>query len=388
VQIDMSVSQPRLHFIDFARTWAVALALLSHSLEATGVIDRLGEDSVFVKQITRTATPMFVFMFGFMIEFVYATRARASGVESIERRLRVRSFQCYFGYCLTSLCSLLGGYTSPYKFAASLVFFGNSRFGNILRVYAVIMLFTPLLVRLRLRYGVRFVVWSLAGVLATFPLILALKAVDFGPLDNPLNVLLGVGPARGGPSVWHSLAFVLSGMLLASSLTAGAATLRSAFSRFYLVAAGVVAACAAAWVPLVQDAPSDAWVKFADFTYRGNNMPGYYLIGIVTSVGSITLFSLLIGTRAPSRPVQLFLPLGLSSLLSYTTGNVLLNLTSSAAARVEPALYIGLLFVAVLLVTRYIERVPYYEVANELMHLRLPGRAAPAEQIPRTDQAA
>jgi hypothetical protein len=54
------------------------------------------------------------------------------------------------------------GHQSLYKFAASLAFFGNSRFGNILPVYAVIMLFTPLLVRLRLRYGVRFVVFCLA----------------------------------------------------------------------------------------------------------------------------------------------------------------------------------------------------------------------------------
>src|SRR5262245_20571503 len=181
----MPVKLSRLHFIDFARTYAVVLALLSHSLESTGVIDRLGDSSLYVKQFTRTATPMFVFMFGFMIEFVYATRARASGVESIQRRLLVRSFQCYFGYCLTSFCALLGGYQSLYKFAASLVFFGNSRFGNILRVYAVIMLFTPLLVRLRLRFGIKFVALCLAGVVLTFPWILALKEMDFGALNNP-----------------------------------------------------------------------------------------------------------------------------------------------------------------------------------------------------------
>ena len=156
------------------------------------------------------------------------------------------------------------------------------------------MLLTPLLVRLRLRYGVRFVVFCLAGVLLTFPWILELQKVDFGMFNNPLNVLFGIGPGRRGPSVWHSMAFVLSGMLLASSLTAGAETLRSAFSRFYLYALGLVALCAVAWLPLVQDDPAAAWVKFADFTYRGKNMPGYYLIGIVTSVGYLALFSLAI----------------------------------------------------------------------------------------------
>src|SRR5215472_18913485 len=146
----MRLNLSRLHFIDFARTFAVVLALLAHSLSNTGVFDRMGADSLYIKQFIRTATPIFVFMFGFMIEFVYATRARASGVASIQRRLRVRSFQCYFGYCLTSFCTLLGGEQSLYQFAKSLAFFGDSRFGNILRVYAVVMLFTPLLVRLRL----------------------------------------------------------------------------------------------------------------------------------------------------------------------------------------------------------------------------------------------
>ena len=387
----MRLNLSRLHFIDFARTFAVVLALLAHSLNNTKVFDRMGADSLYIKQFTRTATPIFVFMFGFIIEFVYATRARASGVASIQRRLRVRSFQCYFGYCLTSFCALLGGQQSLYKFAASLAFFfGSSRFGNILRVYAVIMLFTPLLVRLRLRYGVRFVVFCLASVLLSFPFVIQLKGVDFGVFNNPLNVLFGVGLGPQGPSVWHSMSFVLSGMLLASSLTGGAKTLRNAFSRFYLIALGLVSICAVAWFPLVHDGPAEAWVKFADSTYRGSNMPGYYLIGIVTSVFWITLFSLLIGTRELSRPVKFFLPLGLSSLFSYTTGNVLLNLSGYVATRVDPTLYIAVFFVSVLIITKYIDRMPYYEYANELMCLRFPRRAhaeasLPAGQRPRSE---
>ena len=388
----MRLNLSRLHFIDFARTFAVVLALLDHSLGNTKVFGRMGADSLYIKQFTRTATPIFVFMFGFMIEFVYATRARASGLASIERRLRVRSFQCYFGYCLISFCTLLGGQQSLYKFAASLAFFfGNSRFGNILRVYAVIMLFTPLLVRLRLRYGVRFVVFCLASVLLSFPFVIKLKGVDFGVFNSPLNVLFGVGLGRLlGPSVWHSMSFVLSGMLLASSLTGGAETLRNAFSRFYLIALGLVSICAVAWFPLVHDGPAEAWVKFADSTYRGSNMPGYYLIGIVTSVFWITLFSLLIGTRELSRPVKFFLPLGLSSLFSYTTGNVLLNLSGYVATRVDPTLYIAVFFVSVLIITKYIDRMPYYEYANELMCLRFPRRAhaeasLPAGQRPRSE---
>ena len=171
------------------------------------------------------------------------------------------------------------------------------------------------------------------------------------------------------------MSFVLSGMLLASSLTGGAETLRNAFSRFYLTALGLVSMCAVAWSTLVHDSPAEAWVKFADFTYRGSNMPGYYLIGIVTSVFWITLFSLLIGTRELSRPVKFFLPLGLSSLFLVHDGQ---RAAESLGLRGDPArsdaLHRGLLR----------ERPDHHEVhrphavlpsANELMCLRFPRRA-------------
>jgi uncharacterized membrane protein len=48
----MRLNLSRLHFIDFARTFAVVLALLDHSLNNTEVLDRLGADSLYIKQFT------------------------------------------------------------------------------------------------------------------------------------------------------------------------------------------------------------------------------------------------------------------------------------------------------------------------------------------------
>ena len=220
------------------------------------------------------------------------------------------------------------------------------------------MLFTPLLVRLRLRYGVRFVVFCLAGVLLSFPFLIQLKGVHFGVFNNPLNVLFGVGLGCQGPSVWHSMSFVLSGMLLASSLTGGAETLRNAFSRFYLTALGLVSICAVAWFPLVHDSPAEAWVKFADFTYRGGDIQGYYLIGIVTSTLGITLFSLLIGTRDRARPVKFLLALGFSSLFFVHDWQRAAESLGLRRDPVDPTLYIAVFFVSILIITKYINRVP------------------------------
>lgn len=63
-----------------------------------------------LKQFTRSATPIFVFMFGFMVEFVYTRRARNLGVSAVRRRIYVRSFQCYVAYALVSFSAYLGDY--------------------------------------------------------------------------------------------------------------------------------------------------------------------------------------------------------------------------------------------------------------------------------------
>jgi hypothetical protein len=55
------------------------------------------------------------------------------------------------------------------------------------------------------------------------------------------------------------------------------------------------------------------------------------------------------------------------------------------ATRVDPTLYIAVFFVSVLIITKYIDRMPYYDYANELMCLRFPRRPhaeAPSGEAP------
>ena len=54
---------------------------------------------------------------------------------------------------------------------------------------------------------------------------------------------------------------------------------------------------------------------------------------------------------------------------------MLLNLSGYVAPPVDPTLYTAVFFVSVLIITKYIDRMPSYEYANELMHLRFPRRA-------------
>jgi uncharacterized membrane protein len=99
-------------------------------------------------------------------------------------------------------------------------------------------------------------------------------------------------------------------------------------------------------------------------------MAAYFIIGTGTSVIALTLFCLVVGVRRPPAAIRLFMPVGLSSLLAYTVGNILLNLFGKTATLVGPALFLILFFVAVLAITTYVERLPFYRPINGLLNLR------------------
>tara|TARA_R110001592_G_scaffold363341_1_gene684446 strand:+ start:70547 stop:71545 length:999 start_codon:yes stop_codon:yes gene_type:complete len=332
----MQPTLQRLTFIDAARTYAVFLALLAHAFITTGLFNQLGEASIYIKQFTRVATPIFVFMFGFMVEFVYAKKTRELGGKAVKQRLLARSFQCYLAYVLTSFCGFLGGYYSEGNFIYSLFFFGDARFGNILRVYAVLLLLVPVIIRLRIRLGTGFILISYVCVVLSFNLLEETRNLSFGFLDHPLNVFFGAGPVKGGPSIWHSLSFLLAGMFIASSLECISNKSNNQFYTYclYLLACSLILA-----LFLIQESPSEAWTKFADMSYRLHNMAGYYLIGVVCSVITLAVFSVVIGKKPLPKWANILMPMGYSSLFSYTFGNCLLNLFGGISTQIPSLVF-------------------------------------------------
>jgi len=74
----------RLNFIDVARSYAIILALFSHAMLAFGGFAALGEDALKIKLFTRTATPLFVFMFGMMLAIpIIWLRCRAGPISLV-----------------------------------------------------------------------------------------------------------------------------------------------------------------------------------------------------------------------------------------------------------------------------------------------------------------
>ena len=114
----------------------------------------------------------------------------------------------------------------------------------------------------------------------------------------------------------------------------------------------------------------EAWKLFSGFTYRKNNAPAYYIIGTFGSVLTITLFCFLIGYRTLPKPIKFILPIGTSSLISYTAGNIILNLLSVRANSMNLFVFVILFFFAIILIVRHINIFPYFNFFSDLMNFK------------------
>ena len=200
----------RLNFIDVARAYAIALALFAHAMTAFG-----GWDFLFVpvaaglKLVTATATPLFVFMFGLMLELHYARRAVRDGFEPTMKRLLKRGGQCYVGYALTAIAGVIGGYLTITEAGLALAFLDNARFGNILRLYSLALVVAPAVLWLRLQFGVRVIALGIVAIWIGDIILDAYSEQTFGRVTTWVGMVFAWEPSK-----WD----LASGMGLRSSL--------------------------------------------------------------------------------------------------------------------------------------------------------------------------
>lgn len=321
------MNRQRIAFVDVARAYAIALVTFGHAMGEFGAWDELSERSREVARlVTRTGTPLFVLMFGMMIELVHVQRARRDGVDALRPRLRRRAFECYAGYLLVSGAALVSERAELLDVAESIVFLGGAGYGTILGVYALALAATPTLLRCRLRFGA----WAAPALLSTI-WVLDLAVLrrfddrDAGLFAYPIDFVLGAGRHIRGPSLLHSFTFVLAGMILAGGLRTWHERGRRDFTRRV---AGVVSVAGVVVVALLWRDGVDAVVDGFRFYrgYRRDNAPGYFALGIVGA--ALTL--LVLATVVPRRPLPAWtdvpLQLGRSSLLAFSLGSAGLTL--------------------------------------------------------------
>lgn len=332
----------RLNFVDVARSFAIFLAIFSHAMIDFGGWNLLASDQLLIRVISRSATPLFIFMFGMMLELVYFKRYEQQGLQPITQRLVKRSFQCFVGYQLMVLAGLIGGSLTPLHATAAALFLADAHFGNILRFYSIALLLAIPLIVFRQRYNSLGMIGLLAGIWITYPILTTLNITNLSVFSGLGGVLFGVVGNNHGPSVLYGFTFLIVGMLVASSL---ANWREQGLGTFYRTSAIVLGGCGAIIVTLVVS--SSAYEVAQNFVtmeaYRAQNHPGYYAIGLFLCVCILILLSLLVPLHR-SLPEWSAVPMefGRSSLTAYTLGNVVLNLIPAFVVGTTAVMAIGM----------------------------------------------
>jgi hypothetical protein len=311
----------RVYFVDFARSYAIFLALFDHSFNDFNIWSNYSFNQyASLKVLTTSATPTFLFLFGMMLELIYLKRLKEKGLSAIKPQLFKRSFQCYLGFFLTSIAGLLGGYLTLKRAFATTFFAANNHYGNILKIYCVLIILSIPLLFIRKKYGV----WSLIALsISIWCLYPIFNSIDInnGNIAIFMSAMVGIGKS-GGPSVLHSLTIVSIGMLSASFIDFNNKWKFPKYNAILLV----VLLAITGFILFIT--PWETFIdKYFSNTYRVENHPIYYTVALSLAVIHVIIFSALIPLGANLKPwTRHLLVFGRNSLSAFTIGNIILNL--------------------------------------------------------------
>lgn len=319
----MSSSSKRIYFVDFARSFAIMLALTDHGMNDFNIWKNYSVQTfTALKVLTTSATPTFILLFGMMLEIIYLGKLRRAGLRKTAAGLVNRSFQCYVGYFLTTVAGVIGGFKLIKGAFAEVLFLGNNHFGNILKIYTILLLVAIPLVWFRNKYGIKWTVVLGFAPWLLYPLLQSLSPID-GNIGIFTSSMFGVG-GQGGPSIMLSLSIVTTGMLVASFISFEH---KGAFQKktIAVIAVFLIAVMIVFFVvpigPLHQ--------QYTTNGYRDDNNVIYYIfsttLGLIVAL--VSSFIIPIGSHI-SKPTHTFLAFGRSSLTAFTVGNIFLNLTA------------------------------------------------------------
>lgn len=331
----MTSSSKRIYFVDFARSFAIMLALTDHGLIDFHLRDNYGPQTLTIlKTLTTSATPTFILLFGMMLEIIYLSKLRKAGIRATAEGLVNRSFQCYIGYILTVIAGVIGGLQESKGALAAAFFFGNCHLGNILKIYTILLIAAVPLIWFRNKFGIW---WTVA--LGFSPWLLYPLFQFIPDYHNNVEIftsyIFGIGN-QGGPSIMLGLPMVCLGMLAASFISFEHKRQFQFRTSGILLLMYVAVAIVFLTVPLNEIHDNYIHNGQRDNVYRDHNHPIYYLFSTTLGLTVAFLSSLLIPIGSHiSKATHIFLAFGRSSLTAFTAGNIILNLTAKKLALYE-----------------------------------------------------
>ncbi|AXQ92745.1 OpgC domain-containing protein [Cereibacter azotoformans] len=347
-------STPRINGVDVTRSLAIMLAMLSHALIEFDVFQIWqGTAATVTRFAMQTAPVTFIGLFGAMLEIVYAPRFANGGAAAATRQLWTRALQCYLLYALTVFALHVSGEQSLGYTIRCLLMLGITPYADILKFYALALLAAPLLLRLRMRHGLKAILLFAVAVPAAYPLLSQipepplLLGRDY--LLKPASFLYGGTNEAGGPSVLHGLALVAAGMLLGRGvrllLSSDVRERRRGGVILGLMLGTTAAASALMWN---WHAPFETVAAIADMSLRNDNHPIYATIGLTATLLEV-LLAILLFDRLGRRWGSPLLFLGRTSLFTFAFGNILLYLAPERVPVIGGGLPLALVVFAIMM---------------------------------------
>lgn len=145
----------RIVGIDLTRSVAIFFAMLSHVWVVTAM-DHFWSSlpADLLRALMALATPIFILLFGTMLEIIYRPKFVPGEQGLVAMRLFSRAIQCWLLYCLSVIALYLvpDGYSLKFSIA-TMMLLGVTPFTDILKFYAVVLFLAPILLLLRNRTG-------------------------------------------------------------------------------------------------------------------------------------------------------------------------------------------------------------------------------------------
>lgn len=337
--------------LDIARTVAIVLAMLNHSFIATNVWTEYFADKPYISFVVRLATPMFIILFGALLEIVYRNRAERDGMQSVTARLFDRALLCWLLYTLTVITLFLIGKISAEGAFLGALLVGKIPLSDILRYYTILFVIAPALLAMRLRWGLAPLCIASTAILLLHPLFVLLPApphkfAHYVPA-RLADLALGIGDAVTGPSVLHSLFFVAVGMIIGRLLiddrSKDPAVRKSVDRKFLMLGAALSAGTLTTYFLGPEKVSIES---VAGMALRNANHPFYFFSGALAATVVIALCRSVrhVGS-GPLRPTML----GQRSLFTFSAGNAFL-LSVSRDYRLDTIHLIGLSIIFFLIV--------------------------------------
>jgi hypothetical protein len=321
---------PRISALDHARSIAILLAVASHSMLRFDAVDYVFGGVIWDIWyiLVRVAPPIFILLFGSLLEIIYTSAARAGGLRRPATRLMQRAIQCYLLFLATLSVAVLTGEISAGYFITNALFMGVTSFVDILKFYAVMCAVAPLLIWVRIRYGFAPLIIAVVAIQLLQQFIFHLPSPPqlFGR-DGPARMasfFLGIGDYVGGPSVLQGSFFVVMGMLLGNIVgrSARGDGPPSPLPQLALmaVALGVAAITAAPFFD-----PAVTLASFTSMDLRNANHPFYFMTGSLGAVLLVMATTVANHRERPGYPLRLSM-IGQQSLFAFSVGNAIIYL--------------------------------------------------------------